>query len=160
MAPEACYVDAVLKVIGDRWTLGIIHELSAGPRRTLDLFSSFRGLSTRTLTERLRKLERYGLIARESYRESPPRVEYSLTHKGARLLPLIGSLSLTYEVLFGAGSESDAPQCKACSQAAGSSDAEARGDPADRRNRDRSHRESEGAAQNSRRRTHPDITLL
>ena len=112
---SSCRIDAILKIIGDRWTLGIIHELSAGPRRTLDLHNSFKGLSTKTLTERLRKLERNGLIARISYRESPPRVEYSLTQKGGRVLPVISSLSEVYRDLYGDRNGGGAAGCKHCS---------------------------------------------
>lgn len=88
-----CRVNAMLKVIGDRWTLGIIHELSIGPRRTLEILSAFTGLSTKTLADRLKKLERGGIIRRTSYPESPPRVEYSLTVRGRDLLPVVEAIS-------------------------------------------------------------------
>ena len=47
------------------------------------------GISPRTLSERLDMLERQGVLARRSYPESPPRVEYELTEKGRALLPII-----------------------------------------------------------------------
>jgi DNA-binding HxlR family transcriptional regulator len=91
----ACLVDAVLKLIGDRWTLCLIHELSKGPQRTLELHSAFRGLSTKTLSDRLKNLRKNGLVSRISYPESPPRVEYSLTEKGSELLPLFHVIART-----------------------------------------------------------------
>jgi len=115
MAPEGnCAVAAVLKVVGDRWTLRIIHELTAGPRRTLDLHASLKGLSTRTLTERLRKLERRGLINRKSYPETPPRVEYSLTSKGASVPPVIASLAALYGEICDDTSKGHTADCKVC----------------------------------------------
>jgi DNA-binding HxlR family transcriptional regulator len=89
----ACLVDEVLKLIGDRWTLSLIHELSKGPRRTLELHRAFSGLSTKTLSDRLKQLQRNGLASRTSFPESPPRVEYSLTEKGAELLPLFHAIA-------------------------------------------------------------------
>ena len=78
---SACRIDRVLSVIEDKWTLGIIHELSAGPRRTLEILGAFKGLSPRTLGLRLKKLARSSILTRESFPESPPRVEWSLTEK-------------------------------------------------------------------------------
>jgi DNA-binding HxlR family transcriptional regulator len=66
-----------------------VHDLSEGPRRFSELEHSCAGISPRTLSERLRALEDEGLVARQSYAESPPRVEYELTEKGAGLLPII-----------------------------------------------------------------------
>jgi DNA-binding HxlR family transcriptional regulator len=162
---SSCRIDAILKIIGDRWTLGIIHELSAGPRRTLDLHNSFKGLSTKTLTERLRRLERNGLIARITYRESPPRVEYSLTQKGTRILPVINSLSQAYRDLYEERNGAGAAGCKLCS--ALTEDRSAPGDLERRDAEDDSYgevyqagEEQDGIRRASRNRKRQDITLL
>ena len=108
-----CAVDSALKIIGDRWTLAIVHELSLGPRRTLELHHGFNGLSTKTLLARLRKLERAGLVSRQTFSESPPRVEYSLTARGHVLLPVVremGKSALLWDEIASHGLE-----CKACS---------------------------------------------
>src|SRR5215471_9996369 len=114
----ACLVDAVLKLIGDRWTLCLIHELSKGPRRTLELHSAFRGLSTKTLSDRLKNLRKNGLVSRISYPESPPRVEYSLTEKGSELLPLFHFIART-GIRWGVGWSANGPQprCDVCDAA-------------------------------------------
>ena len=67
----------------------LVHDLSEGPRRFTELEHSCAGISPRTLSERLRALEHEGIVARQSYAESPPRVEYELTDKGEALLPII-----------------------------------------------------------------------
>ena len=114
----SCLVDAVLKLIGDRWTLSLIHELSKGPRRTLELHSAFSGLSTKTLSDRLKHLRRNGLVLRTSYPESPPRVEYSLTEKGSELLPLFHAIARA-GIHWGIElkTKGDQPQCDMCDEA-------------------------------------------
>lgn len=87
-----CSVAACAEIIGAKWTALLVHDLSEGARRFSELEHSCRGISPRTLSERLRWLEAEGLIVRQSYPESPPRVEYALTEKGEGLLPIIGEM--------------------------------------------------------------------
>src|SRR5687767_5271741 len=86
---EDCAVACTADIIGSKWTAIIVHDLSEGARRFSELERSCHGISPRTLSERLRALEHEGIVARRSYPESPPRVEYELTAKGAALLPII-----------------------------------------------------------------------
>lgn len=85
----SCAVAACAEIIGAKWTALLVHDLSEGPRRFSQLEHSCAGISPRTLSERLRVLEDEDLVERHSYAESPPRVEYELTTKGAGLLPII-----------------------------------------------------------------------
>ena len=85
----ACTAD----IIGSKWTAIIVHDLSEGPRRFSELERACPGISPRTLSERLDMLERLGIVERESFPESPPRVEYELTGKGEALLPIIHAMS-------------------------------------------------------------------
>jgi DNA-binding HxlR family transcriptional regulator len=89
---ETCSVAACAEIIGAKWTAVLVHDLSEGPRRFSELRGSCPGISPRTLSERLRMLEQEHLVARRSYAESPPRVEYTLTAKGEALLPIIGEM--------------------------------------------------------------------
>lgn len=79
-------------VLGTKWTISILGELLAGPQRFGELQSTLDGISPRTLTERLRRLEAQGFVLRHSYAEAPPRVEYSLTAKGSALAPVIQAM--------------------------------------------------------------------
>ena len=88
----SCGVAAAAEIIGAKWTALLVHDLSEGPRRFSQLEHSCAGISPRTLSERLRALEHDGIIARHSYAEHPPRVEYELTEKGAALLPIIDAM--------------------------------------------------------------------
>jgi DNA-binding HxlR family transcriptional regulator len=98
---HSCSVAACAEIIGAKWTALLVHDLSEGARRFSELEHSCPGISPRTLSERLRVLEQEGIVARHSYPESPPRVEYSLTDKGRGLLPIIHAMSdFGHEWLF------------------------------------------------------------
>jgi DNA-binding HxlR family transcriptional regulator len=86
---SCCAVAACADLIGSKWTSLIVHDLSEGPRRFTQLEHACPGISPRTLSERLHMLEEERIVARFSYPESPPRVEYELTDKGVSLLPII-----------------------------------------------------------------------
>jgi len=90
---ETCAVACCAEIIGAKWTALLVHDLSEGPRRFSELEHSCSGISPRTLSERLRLLEQEGIVLRRSYSETPPRVEYELTDKGASLLPIIKAMS-------------------------------------------------------------------
>jgi DNA-binding HxlR family transcriptional regulator len=88
-----CAVACTADIIGSKWTAVIVHDLSEGARRFSDIERACPGISPRTLSERLDMLEREGIVHRNSYPESPPRVEYELTDKGSALLPIIRAMS-------------------------------------------------------------------
>jgi DNA-binding HxlR family transcriptional regulator len=85
----SCSVACAADIIGAKWTAVIVHDLSEGARRFSELERSCPGISPRTLSERLRVLEQEGIIERTSARR---RVDYSLTDKGAALLPIIDEM--------------------------------------------------------------------
>ncbi len=87
-----CSVACSADIIGSKWTAVIVHDLSEGARRFSELERACPGISPRTLSERLRVLEHDGIVVRQSYPESPPRVEYELTEKGRDLLPIIDAM--------------------------------------------------------------------
>jgi DNA-binding HxlR family transcriptional regulator len=87
-----CSVAATGEIVGSKWTVVIVHDLTEGPRRFTELEHACEGISPRTLAERLRWLEGEEIVVRRSYAESPPRVEYELTEKGIALLPLIAEM--------------------------------------------------------------------
>jgi DNA-binding HxlR family transcriptional regulator len=89
---SSCAVAATSELIGSKWTALLVHDLSEGPRRFTELEHACPGISPRTLSERLHMLEQEGIVVRNSYPESPPRVEYALTDKGLALLPIIEAM--------------------------------------------------------------------
>lgn len=75
--------EAVARV-GDRWSLLIVEGLLAGPRRFGDLQGAI-GLASNILSQRLKQLERDGVVVARPYSERPPRFEYDLTAAGREL---------------------------------------------------------------------------
>ena len=82
---QACPIAKVAEEIGDRWTILVIRDLLTGPKRFGDLEKSLSGISSRTLSNKLEHLVKNKFIVRKSFRETPPKVEYSLTKKGSDL---------------------------------------------------------------------------
>ena len=85
-------LDDALAQVGDRWTLAVVRALLAGPRRYSDLSAAIDGIAPNTLADRLRRLERDGLVLARAYCERPPRYEYELTADGQALAPVIAAL--------------------------------------------------------------------
>ena len=88
-APDARALD----IIGDKWTLLIVRDLSIGPRRFIDLHGVLPGISSEQLRLRLHRMVADGLLTRRRYREVPPRVEYELTPRSQQLMPVLGALA-------------------------------------------------------------------
>jgi DNA-binding HxlR family transcriptional regulator len=89
---ETCPVTRTLDIIGGKWTLLILRDLFEGTKRFGELRKSLEGISPKTLSERLRYLEKEGIVERRIYLEIPPKVEYSLTGRGETLRPILLSL--------------------------------------------------------------------
>ncbi len=84
-----CPVAEGLKVIGGKWRLQIIFQLSAEKKRFGELKRLLPTISEKMLIQELKNLAASGLVKRKAYREIPPRVEYSLTGHGKKVLPII-----------------------------------------------------------------------
>jgi DNA-binding HxlR family transcriptional regulator len=76
-------------IVGCKWSLGVLAQIRQGVVRPGAMEHALPGLSTKVLNERLRKLVRYGIVARHAYPEVPPRVEYRLTRFGQKFTKLI-----------------------------------------------------------------------
>jgi DNA-binding HxlR family transcriptional regulator len=88
----ACGVEKIVEIVGDRWSLLLIGALLRGPKRTTELAAALAPISTRTLAERLKRLEGAGVLTRRAYAEAPPRVEYELTARGRELRHVLHAL--------------------------------------------------------------------
>ncbi len=89
---RTCSVARCAEIIGEKWTALLVHDMSEGARRFSELRRACPGISPRTLSERLKELETDGIVTRQSFAETPPRVEYELTDKGEALLPIIEAM--------------------------------------------------------------------
>jgi len=79
----------VTDVLRCKWTLAVLEELARGTSRPSEIQRALPGLTSKVLSERLRKLERFGLVSRTAYAEVPPRVEYALTEQGREMSRLV-----------------------------------------------------------------------
>jgi DNA-binding HxlR family transcriptional regulator len=91
---QYCSAARALDLVGDRWTLLIVRELLAGPRRYTDLHADLPGVSTDVLASRLKDMERDGLTSRRRLPPPGAAYVYELTSRGRELLPVLQALSL------------------------------------------------------------------
>ncbi|MCH2193612.1 helix-turn-helix domain-containing protein [Kordia sp.] len=91
--PNHCSLVHAMNIIGGKWKPIIIYILANGNLRFGKLLIFIPTISKKVLTEQLRELEEDGIINRERFAETPPRVEYSLTEVGEALLPILRQLS-------------------------------------------------------------------
>jgi DNA-binding HxlR family transcriptional regulator len=83
--PTASALEAALDLVGDRWSLLVVEALLDGSRRFGELLEGLPGIAPNILTDRLRRLEREGILVARAYQERPPRMAYSLTADGRDL---------------------------------------------------------------------------
>lgn len=91
---QYCPAARALDVVGDRWTLLIVRELLAGPRRYTDLHADLPGVSTDVLASRLKDMERDGLATRRRLPPPGAAYVYELTPRGEELLPVLQALGV------------------------------------------------------------------
>jgi DNA-binding HxlR family transcriptional regulator len=97
-----------LDLVGDKWTLLIVRDLAAGPRRFVELQRVLPGISTEQLRSRLNRMVADAMLTRKRYREVPPRVDYELTDRARELMPVLGELARWgYEWAWGQPRESE-----------------------------------------------------
>ena len=90
--PEECPLSECLTLLGGTWTPNVIWYLREGPRRFNELRGDLHGISAKTLSARLKKLEADGVVTRTVRPTSPPTVEYALTDLGAELVPAVDAI--------------------------------------------------------------------
>lgn len=89
-----CNIAQTLNIIGDKWTLLIIHEILLGACTYKEIHEKLEGIPTNLLSERLKNLEKDGLITLVLYQKHPPRYEYILTEASKDLTDVFHSLIL------------------------------------------------------------------
>lgn len=86
-----CSIADALAIVGDRWSLLLLREISYGHRRFMEIQRST-GAPRDVLTSRLRKLESAGVLTRDPDPDSPTRALYDVTEAGAELAPVLFAL--------------------------------------------------------------------
>lgn len=89
----ACPVATTVSLIGSKWKLLIIRNLRTRPWRFNELQRSLEGVSQKVLTTSLKEMINDGLVIRKDYKTNPPKVEYSLTELGLKMMPIVDSMA-------------------------------------------------------------------
>jgi len=102
---KSCPIEATFRIIGKKWSVLIVREMFRGITQFNRLLENIEGITPKVLTERLRELEKLGIIKRRIVSEYPIKVEYGLTDLGKEFEPVLlaaGSFSMRYlpEVVF------------------------------------------------------------
>jgi DNA-binding HxlR family transcriptional regulator len=82
-----------VSLIADMVAVQVLHSLAAGQMRFGALAAALRGVSSKTLAHRLKRLEREGMLTRTVHAQVPVRVEYALTPKGTELLSILEGIA-------------------------------------------------------------------
>lgn len=80
-------------IVGCKWSLAVLDLVRRGVRRPGAMEHALDGLTAKVLNERLRKLQKYGILEKTSYPEVPPRVEYALTPFGDKLSAILDQIA-------------------------------------------------------------------
>jgi DNA-binding HxlR family transcriptional regulator len=91
---QACPIAPVVDIVFSRWTTPILWVLNEyGRHRFVELERRISTITPKVLTQRLRQMERDGLVVRTYHPEVPPRVEYEISELGRSLGPLFATLA-------------------------------------------------------------------
>ncbi|MFP5343776.1 MAG: winged helix-turn-helix transcriptional regulator [Candidatus Limnocylindria bacterium] len=91
--PTTSPLARALDRVGDRWSLLVVEALLDGPRRFGEVADAVPGIAPNILTDRLRRLERAGILRSEPYQDRPLRHQYDLTDDGRDLASAVRLLA-------------------------------------------------------------------
>ena len=87
-----CPIANTLDILGDKWTLLVVRDLFAGKSTYGEFQSSPERIPTNILADRLKRLVRYGIVAKTPYQQNPVRYGYTLTSAGRSLAPVLEAM--------------------------------------------------------------------
>ncbi len=87
-----CPIANVLDLVGDKWTLLVVRDLILGKSYYKEFAESPEGIPTNILADRLKRLEKVGIVLKTPYCLKPTRYQYELTEKGKDLVPILESM--------------------------------------------------------------------
>lgn len=96
----SCPVQRTAQVLDGKWTTLILRDLLSGKKRYSELQRSLTGISPRLLSERLKALERQGLVTRTVFATVPPTTEYALTAQGQQIMPVVQAMAAYGQMLL------------------------------------------------------------
>ena len=92
---KGCPIAKIIKVLSMKWNMLLLRQLNGdrSKKRFNMLLEELKPISSRTLSKRLKELEKLGLVERKKFNEIPPRVEYALTSSGLGIIGCFSPLS-------------------------------------------------------------------
>ncbi len=91
---KCCPVDNTFKIVGKKFTIHILRNMiMLNQTRFSQFLESIEGINPKTLSIRLKEMEKHGLITRKIYDETPIRIEYEMADKGIALQPIIEKMA-------------------------------------------------------------------
>ncbi|MGH9925987.1 MAG: winged helix-turn-helix transcriptional regulator [Nitrososphaeraceae archaeon] len=91
---KRCLLDNTFSLIGKRFTVLILRNMMSNQCRFNQFIESIDGINPKTLSTRLKEMEKNGLIKRKIYHETPIRIEYNLTQKGMHLKSILDQMAM------------------------------------------------------------------
>jgi DNA-binding HxlR family transcriptional regulator len=91
---KRCPLDNTFKLVGKKFTVLIVRNMMSNQTRFNQFLDSIQGINPKTLSTRLKEMERDGLIHRKIYHETPIRIEYYLTKKGKALKSVLDQMAI------------------------------------------------------------------
>jgi DNA-binding HxlR family transcriptional regulator len=90
---KRCPVDNTSKLIGKKFTVLLVRNMMSNQTRFNQFLDSIQGINPKTLSTRLKEMEKNGLIQRKIYHETPIRIEYYLTERGKALKSVLDQMA-------------------------------------------------------------------
>jgi len=86
---KSCPIETTFKIIGKKWAILIIREMLRGTTQFNRFLENIEGITPKVLTQRLRELQKFGIVRRRIVSEYPIRVEYEMTDLGKEFEPVL-----------------------------------------------------------------------
>lgn len=86
---KSCPIETTFKIIGKKWAILIIREMFRGTTQFNRFLENIEGITPKVLTQRLRELQKFGIVRRRIVSEYPIRVEYEMTDLGKEFEPVL-----------------------------------------------------------------------
>lgn len=90
---KKCPLEIAVNTISGKWKIPIIWQMNEGKKRPCEFLRGITIVDRRVLNKQLKEMEQDGLIVREIFKELPPRVEYTLTELGEKLVKILWELN-------------------------------------------------------------------
>jgi DNA-binding HxlR family transcriptional regulator len=86
---KSCPIEATFRIIGKKWTVLIIREMLRSTTQFNRFLENIEGITPKVLSERLRELQKFGIVRRRIVSEYPIKVEYEMTDLGREFEPVL-----------------------------------------------------------------------